>query len=86
MSGGASRSSGSRLGVAALALVIALAVAAGARGGSIEPGLEAGNEQGAAQVQAALDALDPALLEPPPSELPDAARRGRGGRRDQGAR
>jgi len=46
MSGGASRSSGSRLGVAALALVIALAVAAGARGGSIEPGLEAGNEQG----------------------------------------
>jgi hypothetical protein len=32
--------------------------------------LEAGDTAGAARVQAALDALDPALLEPPPSEQP----------------
>lgn len=38
--------------------------------------LEAGDEARAARVQAALDMLDPKLLEPPPSELPGAGRRG----------
>jgi len=32
--------------------------------------LQSGDAEGAARVQAALDALDPKLLEPPPSELP----------------
>jgi hypothetical protein len=40
---------------------------------------EVGDEERAAQVQAALDALDPKLLEPPPTELPGARQRGRRG-------
>lgn len=48
--------------------------------------LERGDGERAARVQTALDALDPKLLEPPPSELPDAGRRGQRGRvRSQGA-
>ena len=46
--------------------------------------LEAHDEARAAQVQGALDALDPKLLEPPPSELPGAGRRGGRGRQRGG--
>jgi hypothetical protein len=38
---------------------------------------ERGDGQRASAVQSALDALDPKLLEPPPSELPGAGQRGR---------
>jgi hypothetical protein len=42
---------------------------------------EANDAERAAWVQDALDGLDPELLEPPPSELPAAGRRGRTGAR-----
>ncbi|MEW6071297.1 MAG: hypothetical protein AB1726_01705 [Planctomycetota bacterium] len=48
--------------------------------------LETGDEERAAQVQAALDALDPRLLEPPPAELPGPGRRGPCGRPPGGGR
>jgi len=38
--------------------------------------LEAGDSERAAAVRAAMEALDPSLLEPPPSELPGRGRRG----------
>ncbi len=41
--------------------------------------LETGDGERGARVQAALDALDPRLLEPPPSEQPDTGRRGQRG-------
>jgi len=47
--------------------------------------LEAGDAQGAEEVQAGMDALDPKMLEPPPSERQGSGRRGRrGGRRGGG--
>jgi hypothetical protein len=45
--------------------------------------VEGGDTAGAARVQAALDALDPAMLEPPASEQPAAARRQQRPQRDR---